>query len=122
MSSSSSSITSSGGSRAAGGSHRSQQGDEGASHAKSLQDLADSHQRMLLDRDIDREHEKNENSRKRRFHRRSQLMDEARRYYKEIEEMTGLVDDRSQRLLHFYTSEIVKLDEEVVRLETERAD
>jgi hypothetical protein len=44
---------------------------------------------MLLDCDIDREHEKNENSRKRHFDHRSQLN------RKEIAELAGLVDDRS---------------------------
>ena len=116
------SITSSGGSRATGGSHGRQQRDEEASLAKSLQHIADSQDRMLLDHDIDRDHERKENSRKRRFGRRSRLMDEARRFRKEIAELTGLVDDRSQQMLHFYTSEVVKLDEDIVRMETERAD
>ena len=85
----------------------------------SLQQLASSQDRMLLDRDVDREFERRENSRKRCFDRRSQLMDEARGYRKEIAELTGLDDDRSQRMIHFYTSEVAKLEDEILRLETE---
>jgi hypothetical protein len=85
----------------------------------SLQRIANSQDRMLLDRDVDSEHERRENSRKRRFDRRSQLMDEARGYRKEIAELTGLDDDRSQRMIHFYTSEVAKLEDEILRLETE---
>ena len=102
-----------------GDSHGRQQRHEEASLAMSLQQIANSQDRMHLDRDVDREHERRENSRKRRFDRRSQLMDEARGYCKEIAELTCLDDDRSQRIIHFYTSEVAKLEDEILRLETE---
>jgi hypothetical protein len=86
----------------------------------SLQALANSQQELLVDRAGDRQHEREENSRKRRFHRRSELMDEARKYRRESAELVGLlVDDRSIRLSQFYNSEVAKLEQEILRLESE---
>jgi hypothetical protein len=85
----------------------------------SLQALANSQQQLLVDRAKDRQHERDENSRKRRFHRRSELMDEARKYRRESAELVGLVDDRSIRLSQFYDSEVAKLEQEILRLESE---
>ena len=42
---------------------------------QSLQDLVDSQRSLLSDRALDREHQERENTRKRRFDRRSFLVD-----------------------------------------------
>ena len=113
-----SSLTSSGGSSRG---RRPEGQDENvmAPFVHSLQALADSQQQLLADRAIDRQHEREENSRKRRFHRRSELMDEARRYRRDSAELAGLLDDRSLRLAAFYDSEVAKLEQEILLLESE---
>ena len=87
----------------------------------SLQALADSQQELLADRARDQQpHEREENSRKRRFNRRSQLMDEARWYRRDSAELAGLLDEKSLvRLSEFYDSEVTQLEQEIVRLESE---
>jgi hypothetical protein len=67
----------------------------------SLQGLANSQQQLLADCVRDRQHKREENSRKRRFHRCSELMDEARKHRQESAELAGLHDDRSLQLAEF---------------------
>ena len=115
-----SSLTSSGGSSRGVRRHPERQDDNVmAPFVNSLQALAASQQELLVDRARDRQHEREENSRKRRFHRRSELMDEARRYRRDSAELVGLLDDRSIRLSQFYDSEVAKLEQEILRLESE---
>jgi hypothetical protein len=115
-----SSLTSSGGSSRGARRQPERQDDNAmAPFVHSLQALANSQQQLLVDRAKDRQHERDENSRKRRFHRRSELMDEARKYRRESAELVGLVDDRSIRLSQFYDSEVAKLEQEILRLESE---
>jgi hypothetical protein len=113
-----SSLTSSGGSSRV---RRPERQDDNimAPFVHSLQALADSQQQLLADRARDRQHEREENCRKRRFHRRSELMDEARRYRRDSAQLAGLLDDRSLRLSDFYDSEVAKLEQEILRLESE---
>lgn len=115
-----SSLTSSGGS-SRGARRQSERQDDNvmAPFVNSLQALANSQQQLLVDRARDRKHEREENSRKRRFHRRSELMDEARKYRRESAELVGLLDERSIRLSRFYDSEVAKLEQEILRLESE---
>ena len=116
-----SSLTSSGGSSRGVRRHPERQDDNVmAPFVNSLQALAASQQELLVDRARDRQHEREENSRKRRFHRRSELMDEARRYRRDSAELVGLLDDRSIRLSQFYDSEVAKLEQEILRLESEQ--
>jgi hypothetical protein len=93
-----------------------------APFVNSLQALADSKQELLADRARDRQHERVEMSRKGRFHRRSELMDEARRYRRDSAQLAGLLDDRSLQLSEFYDSEVAKLEQEILRLESEHDD
>jgi hypothetical protein len=83
----------------------------------SLQDLADSQRGLLSDRALDREHQERENTRKRRFDRHSFLVDEARTYRMKIAEFSCVDDDRSRRMLQFYTTELSKLEEEIQQLD-----
>jgi hypothetical protein len=46
-------------------------------------------------------------------------MDEARKYWRESAELAGLRDDRSLRLAAFYDLEVAKLEQEILRLESE---
>ena len=117
-----SSLTSSGGSSRVRRPERPQDDNVMAPFVNSLQALADSQQELLADRARDRQHEREENSRKRRFHRRSELMDEARRYRRDSAQLAGLLDDRSLRLSEFYDSEVAKLEQEILRLESEHDD
>jgi hypothetical protein len=84
---------------------------------QSLQDLVDSQRSLLSDRALDREHQERENTRKRRFERHSFLVDEARAYRMKIAEFSCLDDDRSRRMLQFYTSELSKLEDERQQLD-----
>ena len=117
-----SSITSSGGSSRVRGRRERHDDNVMAPFVHSLQALADSQQELLADRARDRQHEREENSRKRRFNRRSELMDEARRYRRDSAELAGLLDERSVRLSAFYDSEVAKLEQEIARLESEHDD
>jgi hypothetical protein len=83
---------------------------------QSLQDLVDSQRSLLSDRALDREHQERENSRKRRFDRHSFLVDETRTYRMKIAEFSCVDDNRSRRMLQFYTSELSKLEEEIRQL------
>jgi hypothetical protein len=80
---------------------------------QSLQDLVDSQRGLLSDRLLDREHRERENSRKQRFDRHSFLVDEAQTYRMKIAEFSGVDDDRSRCMLHFYTSELTKLEDRI---------
>ncbi|KAI2497898.1 hypothetical protein MHU86_16596 [Fragilaria crotonensis] len=129
--SSRSNITSSGGSSRSGSrGGRSQNADEETDDdemtnttsaenplVQSLQDLVDSQRRLLSDRALDREHQERENTRKRRFDRRSFLVDETRMYRMKIAEFSCVDDDRSRRMLQFYTSELSKMEEEIRQLD-----
>ena len=84
---------------------------------QSLQDLVDSQRSLLSDRALDREHQERENTRKRRFDRRSFLVDEARAYRMKIAEFSCVDDARSRRMTQFYTSKITKLEEEIQQLD-----
>ncbi|KAI2495121.1 hypothetical protein MHU86_19395 [Fragilaria crotonensis] len=91
----------------------------------SLQAHADSQQELLADRARDRQHEREENSRKRRFNRRSELMDEASRRYRRRDsaEVADLLDKRSLQLSEFYDLEVAsKLEHEIVRFESKHDD
>ena len=83
---------------------------------QSLQELVDSQRSLLTDRALDREHQERENTRKRRFDRRSFLVDEARSFRIKIAECSCNDDDRSRRMLQFYNSEVAKLEEEIREL------
>jgi hypothetical protein len=82
-----------------------------------LQDLVDSQRRLLSDRALDREHQERENTRKRRFDRRSFLADEARTYRMKIAEFSCVDNDHSRRMLQFYTAELSKMEEEIQQLD-----
>ena len=126
-------ITSSGGSSRSGGRdsrRRRQNADEetddddemtanktGNQLVQSLQDLVDSQRSLLSDRALDREHQERENTRKRRFDRRSFLIDEARAYRMKIAEFSCVDDTRSRHMSQFYTSELSKLEEEIRQLD-----
>jgi hypothetical protein len=85
--------------------------------AQSLQDLVQSQKDLLTDRVLDRQHQERENTRKRHFDRRSFLRDEARMYRMRIVEFSCGDDERSCRMLQFYTTELTKLEEEIQQLD-----
>ena len=68
------------------------------------------------DRALDLEHRERENSRKRRFERHSFFVDEAWTYQMKMAAFSGVDDDRSRRMLQFYTSELSKLEDAIEQL------
>jgi hypothetical protein len=84
---------------------------------QSLQDLVDSQRNLLSDRALDREHQERENSWTRHFDRHSSLVDEARTYRIKIAEFRCVDDKCSRRMQQFYSSELSKLEEEILQLD-----
>jgi hypothetical protein len=77
----------------------------------------DSWQSLLSDHALNREHQERENTRKRRFDCHSFLVDEARTYRIKIAEFSCINDDHtSHRMQQFYTSDLSKLEEEILQL------
>jgi hypothetical protein len=94
-----------------------------ASLAQSMKELSESQQQMQRARASERQLEDQrlllegmQETRKRVFERRSQLLDEARKYRKLNAELI-MDDERSQRLSEFYKSELRLLEEEIRGLE-----
>ena len=84
---------------------------------QSLQDLVDSQRNLLSDRALDCEHQERENSWKQRFDRHSFLVDEVRTYRIKIAEFSCVDDNCSRRMQQFYSSELSKLEEEILQLD-----
>jgi hypothetical protein len=85
---------------------------------QSLQDFVlDSQRNLLSDRALDREHQERENSWTRHFDRHSSLVDEARTYRIKIAEFRCVDDKCSRRMQQFYSSELSKLEEEILQLD-----
>ena len=85
---------------------------------ESLQHLVESQRNLLADRAIDREHDRRENSRKRRFERRSTLMDLARKYRRDYAELGSGNDEHHKRLSDHFVSELSALEKEIRELES----
>ena len=130
--------TSSGGSRSQRGRHRRaglQEADQ-QEHQRlftplieSVRDLAECQRQMRIDRERDRTHEREleakrlrseqeEQSRKRHFQRRTELLDLARKYRRMNAEL-DMSDERSKRLSEFYVNEGRLLEEELRLLDEE---
>jgi hypothetical protein len=130
--------TSSGGSRSQRGRHRGaglQEADQQEHQRlftpliKSVRDLAECQRQMRIDRERDRTHEREleatrlrseqeEQSRKRHFQRRTELLDLARQYRRMKAEL-DMSDERSKRLSEFYVNEGRLLEEELPLLDEE---